>query len=84
MSSQSSKSSSGTTFKADLSVTRDSSDYTKQKKARILYNELKSNITNLSQDQKQSYNLQLDYNLGGVLCNGCTGGAMYPMNTVGT
>jgi len=65
-------------------VTRDSSDFIKQKKSRILYTELKSNITSLSQDQKQSYNLQLDYNLGGVVCGGCTGGAVYTKLRVGS
>lgn len=58
-------------------VTRDSSDYTKQLKSKVLYKELRNNITGLSQNQKQSYNLQLDYNLGGVVCGGCVGGAMY-------
>ncbi len=58
-------------------VTRDSSDYTKQLKSKILYKELRNNTTNLSFNQRQSYNLQLDYNLGGVVCGGCVGGAMY-------
>jgi len=84
MSSQSAKSSSNHTFKTGLSSTRDSGDYIKNKKARILYTELKNNnSTSLSIDQRQSYNLQLDYNLGGVVCNGCTGGANYPMLKLG-
>jgi hypothetical protein len=58
-------------------VTRDSSDYIKQLKSKILYKELRNNTTNLSFNQRQSYNLQLDYNLGGVVCGGCVGGAMY-------
>ena len=45
---------------------------------------LKSNVTRLSQSQKQSYNLQLDYNLGGVVCGGCTGGAVYTKLRVGS
>ena len=65
-------------------VTRDSSDYTKQKKSKILYTQLKSNVTRLSKSQKQSYNLQLDYNLGGVVCGGCTGGAVYTKLRVGS
>jgi len=65
-------------------VTRDSSDYTKQLKSKILYTQLKSNVTRLSQSQKQSYNLQLDYNLGGVVCGGCTGGAVYTKLRVGS
>jgi len=65
-------------------VTRDSSDYTKQKKSKILYTQLKSNVTNLSLNQRQSYNLQLDYNLGGVVCGGCTGGAVYTKLRVGS
>lgn len=85
MSSQSAKSSSSSTFKSDLTYIRDSSDYIKNKKASILYNDLKNNnTTSLSIDQRQSYNLQLDYNLGGVVCNGCTGGANYPMLKVGS
>ena len=63
---------------------RDSSDYTKQLKSKILYTQLKSNVTRLSQSQKQSYNLQLDYNLGGVVCGGCTGGAVYTKLRVGS
>jgi hypothetical protein len=84
MSSQSAKSLSNTTFKSDLSYIRDTGDYIKNKKARILYTELKNNnTTSLSIDQRQSYNLQLDYNLGSVVCNGCTGGANYPMLPIG-
>jgi hypothetical protein len=84
MSSQSAKSASNHTFRTDLSYTRDSSDYIKNKKARILYTELKNNTISLSIDQRQSYNLQLDYNLGGVICNGCTGGANYPKLRIGS
>jgi hypothetical protein len=58
-------------------ATRDSSDYIKQLKSKVLYKELRNNTTNLSFNQRQSYNLQLDYNLGGVVCGGCVGGAMY-------
>jgi hypothetical protein len=46
-------------------------------KSKVLYKELRNNTTNLSFNQRQSYNLQLDYNLGGVVCGGCVGGAMY-------
>ena len=65
-------------------VTRDSSDYTKQLKAKILYTQLKSNVTSLSHNQKQSYNLQLDYNLGGVVCGECAGGAIYTKLRIGS
>lgn len=65
-------------------VTRDSSDYTKQLKSKILHTELRSNVASLSQNQKQSYNLQLDYNLGGVICGGCTGGAVYTKLRIGS
>lgn len=83
MSSQSTQTVSNDSWK-DGFITRDSSDYTKQLKSRILYTELKSNIANLSQNQKQSYNLQLDYNLGGVVCGGCTGGAIYTKLKIGS
>ena len=83
MSSQSTLSVSNRVWK-DGFVTRDSSDYTKQKKSKILYTQLKSNVTNLSLNQRQSYNLQLDYNLGGVVCGGCTGGAVYTKLRVGS
>jgi hypothetical protein len=83
MSSQSTQSVSNDSWK-DGFITRDSSDYIKQKKSRILYTELKSNVASLSQNQKQSYNLQLDYNLGGVICGGCTGGAMYTKLKIGS
>jgi hypothetical protein len=65
-------------------VTRDSSDYTKQLKSKILHTELRSNVTNLSLNQRQSYNLQLDYNLGGVVCGRCVGGGMYTKLRVGS
>ena len=83
MSSQSTASVSNHVWK-DGFVPRDSSDYIKQKKSKILYTELKSNVARLSQNQKQSYNLQLDYNLGGVVCGGCTGGAVYTKLRVGS
>jgi hypothetical protein len=83
MSSQSAASVSNDSWKNGFTP-RDSSDYTKQLKSKILYTELKSNITGLSQNQKQSYNLQLDYNLGGVVCGGCVGGAMYTKLRVGS
>lgn len=83
MSSQSAASVSNHVWK-DGFTPRDSSDYIKQLKSKILYTELKSNITGLSQNQKQSYNLQLDYNLGGVVCGGCTGGAVYTKLRVGS
>lgn len=65
-------------------VTRDSSDYTKQLKAKILHTELRSNVTSLSLNQRQSYNLQLDYNLGGVLCGRCVGGGIYTKLRIGS
>uniref|UniRef100_A0A6C0LE70 Uncharacterized protein n=1 Tax=viral metagenome TaxID=1070528 RepID=A0A6C0LE70_9ZZZZ len=83
MSSQSTVSVSNRVWKHGFAP-RDSSDYTKQLKSKILYTQLKSNVTRLSQSQKQSYNLQLDYNLGGVVCGGCTGGAVYTKLRVGS
>ena len=83
MSSQSAKSSSGHTFQSDLSATRNASDYIKQKKAKILFNQIRPNPLRLSFNQRQSYNLQLDYNLGSVVCNECPGGANYTKLRVG-
>ena len=83
MSSQSAKSSVGNTFQSELSATRDASDYIKRKKAKILFKEIRYNTLSLSINQRQSYNLQLDYNLGGVVCGTCAGGANYPMLPLG-
>jgi hypothetical protein len=83
MSSQSAKSSVSNTFQSELSSTRDTGDYIKNKKARILFKEIKNNTASLSINQRQSYNLQLDYNLGGVVCGTCAGGANYPMLPLG-
>jgi hypothetical protein len=83
MSSQGPKTVASRKWKDSLLNSANAGDYTQLVKSNILYKNLKRNPSKLSIDQRQSYNLQLDYNLGGVTCVGCTGGANYPLNRIG-
>jgi hypothetical protein len=83
MSSQSSKSNLIHTWQTGITLTRDSSDWTSQLKRKVLYTELKGNTGGVNFNRIQSFDLNLDYNYGSVLCPGCTGGAGFPLLTTG-
>jgi hypothetical protein len=85
MSSQGAKSNFNDSWQTGIRLTRDSSDWTSQVKRKVLYLDLKANnTTNVNFNILQSFDLNLDYNYGGVLCEGCTGGAGFPLLNTGS